>query len=536
MQTYITKYIHSLRHQSFLIVLFTAFMFQSCLLFAQTPSYPVKNVNGVECIVYKVQPAEGFYRISKNFNTTEAEIRAINPQITDGLKAGMEIYIPLQQKAKAQKDYIEHQVEKKQTIFRIRKMYNITEEALIEMNPHLKDNKLRTGEILKIPLPKKEITSEDVNLKEVELPTAQNTNYQGKKESADQMQRKESIDNIRTKTPKNLNIAFLLPFMLDQKQEASDKRFIEFYTGALIAIKQAKENGTNFNIHTFDAEKSDLKIMEILQDSNLTTMDLIVGPAFSNQISVIGDFARMNKVKTLIPFSSKIIDIETNPYLYQFNPGQDTELKKLQEIIQYEGTKTNFIFAELSHISPNDDNFVLFRSLKQLMQSGDLSYKTVYLNPDSLQHIRQALNPLKENIVFFNTGRISNLSVYLSELKRLSASVNLKIYEPFSWRNSKLEKPRSFYLSVFKNEYPESAYEKYTNEFSSLFDWTPSSELPRYDLLGYDLMQYFIREVLTTKNSPAESYPTREGIQSNLRFEKVTATGGYINRLINHYE
>lgn len=156
MQTYITKYIHPLRHQSLLIMLLSAFMLQSCLLFAQTPSYPVKNVNGIECIVYKVQPAEGFYRISKNFNTTEAEIRAVNPQITDGLKAGMEIYIPVQQKTKTEKNYIEHLVEKKQTIFRIRKMYNITEEELIEMNPHLKQNSLRTGEILKIPLPKKE--------------------------------------------------------------------------------------------------------------------------------------------------------------------------------------------------------------------------------------------------------------------------------------------------------------------------------------------------------------------------------------------
>lgn len=537
MQTYITKYIHPLRHQSFLIVLFAAFMFQSCLLFAQTPSYPVKNVNGVECIVYKVQPAEGFYRISKNFNTTEAEIRAINPQITDGLKVGMEIYIPVKKEHKTDKNYIEHIVEKKQTIFRIRKMYNITEEELIAMNPHLKQNSLRTGEILKIPLPEKQTTSVDAKKEESKSAATQNNNQVEKKETIEHKQdKKVTIDNIRLKKPDNLNIAFLLPFMLDQKQDASDKRFIEFYTGALIAIKQAKEEGTNFRIHTFDTEKSDLKIMEILQDSNLTTMDLIVGPAFSNQISVIGDFARMHRVKTLIPFSSKIIDIETNPYLYQFNPGQDTELKKLQEIIQYEGNKTNFIFAELNNTSPNDDNFALLRSLKQLMQSENLSFKTVYLHPDSLHHIRQALNPLRENIVFFNTGRINNLSVYLSELKRLSASVNLKIYEPFSWRNSKLEKPRSFYLSVFKNEYPETAYEQYTNEFSSLFDWTPSSELPRYDLLGYDLMRYFIREILTTKDSPAEGYPMREGIQSNLKFEKAAATGGYINRLINHYE
>lgn len=520
-------------------MLLTAFMLQSCMLFAQTPSYPVKKINGVECIVYTVQPSEGFYRISKNLNTTEAEIRAINPQITDGLKVGMEIYIPVKNEHKTEKNYIEHIVEKKQTIFRIRKMYHITEEELIEMNPHLKQNSLRTGETLKIPLPKKEIAINRESDKKEETKSSinQNGNQAVKKEVTDQKQdKKPNTETVRLKRPENLNIAFLLPFMLDQKQEPSDKRFIEFYTGALIAIKQAKEEGTNFQIHTFDTEKSDVKIMEILQDSNLTKMDLIIGPAFSNQISLMGDFARMNKIKTLIPFSSRIIDIETNPYIYQFNPGQEAELQKLQEIIQSEANRTNFIFAELNHISPNDDGLLLFRSLKQQMQSANIPFQSLYLIPDSLHHIRQVLNPLKDNIVFFNTTRINNLSVYLRELKRLSASVNLKIYEPFSWRNSKLEKPRSFYLSVFKNEYPEITYEQYFNEFSSLFDWTPSSELPRYDLLGFDLMQYFIREVSTLKNPPADSYPLHEGIQSNLKFEKAARTGGYINRFINHYE
>src|SRR5690606_9445273 len=177
------------------------------------------------------------------------------------------------------------------------KMYNITEEELIEMNPHLKQNSLRTGEILKIPLPKKEKATEDAKKEEIKPSTTQHNNQSVKNETTEHKQDKKVItDNIRLKKPDNLNIAFLLPFMLDQKQDASDKRFIEFYTGALIAIKQAKENGINFDIHTFDAEKSDLKIMEILQDSNLAKMDLIVGPAFSNQISVIGDFARMHKV------------------------------------------------------------------------------------------------------------------------------------------------------------------------------------------------------------------------------------------------
>lgn len=539
MQTYFIKYIYPLRRLSLLIVLFSTFLFHSCLLFAQTPSYPVKIVNGVECIVYKVLPAEGFYRISKNFNTSETEIREFNPHITDGLKAGMEIYIPVKQQKTEEHNYIEHVVEKKQTIFRIRKMYNITEDELIEMNPHLKQNKLRTGEILKIPLTKKNNNIELKSEKKEETKLSDDKNQINqtvKQTTPEKNQIKKLADNNQYKKPDSLKIAFLLPLMLDQKQEASDRRFIEFYSGALIAIKQAKEDGIHFQIHTFDVEKSDLKIMEILQDSNLINMDLIVGPAFSNQISVVGDFARINKIKTLIPFSSKIFDLEINPYIYQFNPGQDTELQKLQEFILSEGIDANYIFAELSHINPSDDSFVFFRSMQQYLQSHDLPFYSLRLDPDSLHHIRQVLNPMKENIIFFNTSRINNVSVYLRELKRLSETVNLKIYEPYSWRNSKLEKPGSIYLSVFKDEYPASVYEQYMNVFTSLFHWTPTSELPRYDLLGYDLMQYFIQEVMTNNSLPQKAYPLKEGIQSNLKFEKISENGGYINRFINHYE
>ncbi len=141
------------------------FLLSSCKIQSQVPSYPIKTINGVEYIVYKVQPGEGFYRVGKNLNTTEAEIRKHNLHAADGLKAGMEIYIPVNQDTKPSKessstsstsnknkDYIEHLVEKKQTIFSIRRMYDITEDELLDANPHLRNKILQAGETLRIPL------------------------------------------------------------------------------------------------------------------------------------------------------------------------------------------------------------------------------------------------------------------------------------------------------------------------------------------------------------------------------------------------
>lgn len=537
MQKQWIHYVKEARHAACLFSVITLFFFQSCSLFAQVPSYPIKMIDGVECIVYKVKPAEGFYRISKNFNTTEEIIRAYNPQVADGLKADMEIYIPVHKDEPPAKNYVEHVVEKKQTLYRITKLYDITQEELLAANPQISGKTIRTGEVIRIPV--KTAEKSEVEAKQTEE-TEKDTEFpeKGIQQQIEEAFGKKDVDvkKIEKRTPQKVKIAFLLPFLLDQNRETVDRRFIEFYAGALSAISQAKQEGYSFDIHTFDTDKSDIKMMEILQDSILLDVDLIVGPAYSNQISIVSDYARNNKIKTLIPFSSKILDIESNPYIYQFNPGQEVELQKILNILQSEDVLNNIVFAELPQVNATEDGLILTNMLKYHLGASGTSFKTIQLYPDSLEHIWNNLDPWKENIIFFNTTRINSLNVYLRELNRLSAIVNLKMYEPYAWRNSKLERPHSFYLSVFKNEFPDDQYDLYTNSFADLFDWSPSGGLPRYDLLGYDLLHYFIKYILLKKESQIDYYPFLEGIQSDMQYEKISPQGGYLNRLLIHYE
>jgi LysM repeat protein len=513
------------------LIIFLSILINISFLTSQEYDYPLKTINGVECYVYKVKPAEGFYRIGKNFNTTETIIKRYNPQITEGLKAGMLIYIPVKPSSTPGISYIEHKVEKRQTIFRIRRMYKITEDELIEHNPQIKDRSIRVGEILKIPVKKdKEELTQKVK--------SNNTTNNPEKKQDKEVQKNTSIfDLFKPQKPDTLNIAFLLPFMLDQKPELSDNRFIEFYAGALVAIQNAKNQGINFNIHTYDVEKSDLKLMEILQDSALLTIDLIVGPAYSNQVSIISDYARMQKIKTLIPFSSKIYDIATNPYLYQFNPGPDIELSKMQEILSAKSNGSNIIFADIPSVnSSNDDGFMLSGQLKDFMRTNDLKYQSVIFNQDYTQNLQKVIHPTAENLLIFNTSRLNNLNVYMKHINALSDSCNLIIYEPYAWRSSKIKRPESFYLSVFKNDFSTNAYETYKKEFDLLFDWSPLSESPRYDLLGYDLLNYFIQHILKEDASFPASYEYKGGIQSDLKFEQSTKKGGYINKTLTRFE
>jgi hypothetical protein len=75
----------------------------------------------------------------------------------------------------------------------------------------------------------------------------------------------------------------------------------------------------------------------------------------------------------------------------------------------------------------------------------------------------------------------------------------------------------------------------FEREFSSFFDWKISLTSPRYDLLGYDLTAFFLRQLNDSKAASGEwkstlSYP--EGIQSQFQFERKSNASGYINQRI----
>jgi len=501
--------------------------FPASTLHAQDTEYPVKIIDHHKFYEYTVQAREGFFRLKVKFKVSEDEIKRYNPEAKDGLRAGMKVLIPVYDengnhvKAVPEQRFKEHIVERKQTLFRIRKLYSISEEELLKHNPHIRGRSLHTGDVLKIPI-------------------AGDAGSDPTNETAVQKQ-KATIEQAATPPPvrmhkRHFRIAFLLPFMLDQKHESTDSRFVEFYSGALLAINEAKAKGRTIEVFTFDTEKSDLKVMEILHDTLFENIDMIVGPAYSNQVPLVCDFARIHRIRTLIPFTSKVVGLESNEYIYQFNPGQDTEINKLAEVLTTEARNANLIFIENPYVAINDEGNQLVAQLKVLLRNHKTDFKSLSIDPSNTTALRPALNPSGENIIIFNTNRIGTLSAQMRQLIQLSDSFQVKIYEPFSWRTLKAEKPASFYLSAFRNEYPDKTYEEYMQKFDSIFGWLPVTENPRYDLLGYDLLNYYFSTADLPAASKAGHYPKYEGIQSTIQFEKATDKGGYINKQLNHYE
>lgn len=601
---------------------------------AQHSTLPIKSIKGVNYYVYTVEPSEGLYAISKKFNVTQAEINSLNPNIHTGLQVGQEVLIPVNEKnmhysvnaAKAKpetatqvalpnipRQYIEHVVERRQTLFAISRKYNIDQEELILLNPELKDG-LKIDQVIRIPVrikrpatggtpstqpanevqttatpitkaPNELAKAEPLQIKsdtflvhivepketlyslsrkygvEVEAiikrnPESQNSLQAGsalfipRKPTAQIAQVAETavanVDtNIQTsptlhfegKRAQAIKIAFLLPFGVDlSKNDPNMQRFTEFYQGALIAIYEAKQKGISFEIFTFDTDKTESELMAVLDKNNeqLKKMDVIVGPAYTNQVALVSDFARNNRILTIIPFTSRVLDIETNPYLLQFNPGLVTEYNILKFLLKNQYKNHNLIMVEADNISYSDEGRALYEMLLTSLKVEKKPYQVVKLSAEL--DFSKVVKRSEKNLILFNTNRVNVVGPHFAALTALSAEGNVSVYQQFSWQTNELKNLKGFYTAPFKDKMNLVRVKNFETLYNRFFNESKSSTLPRFDLLGYDLIS-FTSLILNKNNNTDISEKLKqltlfEGIQSQMKFERMRTQSGFVNQYL----
>ena len=126
----------------------------------------VEEIVEKEELLYKVKPKETLYGISKTHGLTIDELIAANPKLKDGLKIGMEIMIPVSKsdEEKIKEDFILHEVVKGDTMYNLTRRYNVSEDNLKALNPQL-INGLKLGMVLKMKEVNPEIILEETVFK-----------------------------------------------------------------------------------------------------------------------------------------------------------------------------------------------------------------------------------------------------------------------------------------------------------------------------------------------------------------------------------
>lgn len=137
-----------------ILTLLTLLLFSS-ILFSQEVEVKISKdkvrVDGKTYFVHLVQQGETLYSISKAYGVSQSDIAINNPDIYAGLKVGQALKIPAKVKeTQTDEDYIYHIVKRKETLFGISRMYNVSMDDILRLNPEAREG-LKLSQTLRIP-------------------------------------------------------------------------------------------------------------------------------------------------------------------------------------------------------------------------------------------------------------------------------------------------------------------------------------------------------------------------------------------------
>lgn len=327
-----------------------------------------------------------------------------------------------------------------------------------------------------------------------------------------------------------IRVALLLPFQTDVvKRDKTMDRFLDFYSGALLAVYEKQNDGQKIELYIYDTGKSAAQLEHILQQPDLQQVDWIIGPVYASQVNKMQEWAYAHEVRTLVPFASEIPGIDYNPYVMQFNPSVETEAQVMAARLldRKDSVRCIFVTAPESEIPES----VLKLQNALLAQQMECVYTTVnaILN-DSLAMV---MSDTLENVFLMNTERYANMRTIMPQLARAAQGKRLTLITRYSWQDEPIILPQMFSTVFRRLEDVDDVW--YDVLFRRFYTTERQSGRPCYDLLGYDLMTYVLESLQQTHGTEDKQALNDilcrpfKGLQSDICFEQVGEEGGYKN-------
>ena len=436
-------------------------------------NYPLDTVHGEEVYRYQVEKGIGLYRIGVNFNVSQSEIVRLNPQLKErGLHYAEILLIPTGRPVVK-----ETQPKVVETV--------VTEEQVVVEKPVAAEVPQETV---------KPVVADTVAV----VPDSVKT------------------DTILPDPRKVVELALMLPFESQQtKRSGNAERMMEFYQGALLALRDMQNDSTLYRLRVYDTERSERKVKELCDSTELDSVQAILGLVYPIQIERVAEWCELHRVPLMLPFSDDI-DLTHYTQVLQFN---STDIQEADSLCAWMAKQEgcHFVAVEVREA----DLASSIRTLRKQMRKNGLSYTGMALRDLMSDSVDYALDREKENILILHSDRYQQARMLLPHIAKLQeAGYRIRIISQYSWQKENIALPQ-LYTSMFTKTEGHAAYDE---QWKATYANEHVSELPRYDLLGYDLMRALI-DRLDGKEESA-------GLQSDIHWKQIE-NGGYQNAQVS---
>ncbi len=485
---------------------------------------------------HTIQPKETLYSLSKRYDIPATSIIEANPGLSvSTFRIGKTIRIPAvniedlpQTEVKTTVKEIEYKVERKETMYRLTRKFNVTSDELISLNPQLKKG-VKAGMIIKVPVKSKEAVTQNVSeLKEKDVNAL--------------LSAPKQMDKVN-----KLKIALLLPFMTEEVVQSSNTaRFIEYYEGLLLAVDSLSQSGIAVELIVRDTGKGTEKLNQLFREDALKNVNLIIGAVENDQITSIAGFAQKNNIVHVIPFTSKNDDVLSNAHVFQVNTPQSYLYAKASQAAYSMFFDYNIIFVDTYD---TDEKAEFIKTFKlELTQKNVPFIDLVYRAESFANDVQTLLVTDKRNVIIPLSGSLSALNKIRSPLRMVVEAnpqyiVNLFGYP--EWQTYTRETLDDFFVLdtyIYTNFFADNMSNDVSKFYSKYKTWYSKdliNTFPKYGILGFDTGMFFLSSIdkygLNFENNLNKI--KYKSIQTGFDFHRVNNWGGFINTnlFIVHY-
>ena len=255
---------------------------------------------------------------------------------------------------------------------------------------------------------------------------------------------------------------------------------LDFYSGVLMAVEEAKSLGISTQLKTFDTRRSVQEVTNIINSNNFSNVDAVIGPLLQNTIEATASKLTQYNVPVISPLSNR--EMRSYPNLFQSRPTDEILKNAMFDYLQKNsGGKNIVIIADGAKNQVKNELTQILPNSRVILPSAN------YLSAEKIQ---AQLSETQENWVILESSNVGLLSSATSALNRLARNHQIKLftteknsgYEDDNVDNEHLGRLNFHYPSVDK-EYDTASSEELIEAYKEAFDMTPK----QYVIRGYDL-------------------------------------------------
>jgi len=296
-------------------------------------------IGGAKYTIHDVVKGETLYSLARHYGVTVDDIKGANAVLTEGLKAGQRIKIPVKSAVEKSTKVQLHKVVRGETLYSLAKQYNVAIEEIQAVNSHIKKG-LKAGQLIEIPIKESQVEQPAPQQPTPVIQTAvvASTTEQPQIEEIAEQTVVKSVSFRALRQGERADVALLLP--LGTKEQPS-QNYLDFYRGFLIGLDSVRMSGYSVNLNLYNTAHDYNRIEQIIASGALHNTDLVVGPVYEDELIPVTTALQERNIPIVSPLAN--LTQTTSNAVFQMSPSPATKLEKVRGM--FDGSKRVVIIS-----------------------------------------------------------------------------------------------------------------------------------------------------------------------------------------------